>query len=230
MPGSTINEKADDKSMTGNGKKSTRKQVSKDLVIEKGLHFLREAGAEHICSVCIENGGSCCSGCRHLLDGMGCQRRNTSCTAWLCGFLKFVLYEMELLQDWDAFWNQIPGQSYREDFTPETITIRKDLVIRNFQIISKALASDLQELEKTQIAIGFIISLREKINKHIDRLGYYKNDPLKKAKTKENIRILSTPFYRFHKACAEYRLQHQKQAAQLIHERLTSGTSSVREL
>lgn len=210
MPGFTTS--------TDNHKNSHSPTVSfkmgRQEVIDLGVQYLQEIGSGHICKVCIENGGSCCSGCHHLSDGVGCQLRNTSCTAWLCGFLKYVLYEMDLLQEWNDFWNQVPGQGYRGDFTPEYIRVQTSLHSRNIQVLSEALAHDLKELSRTHITIGFIITLREKIDKNIDHWSSLKKDTKKQTKIKRNIQDLSSHFYRFKAALAHYR-QHLTSSSEL---------------
>ncbi|SFS61367.1 hypothetical protein [Paenibacillus sp. BC26] len=208
MPNFTINDNLNLRLDPESEKKPKREQISKQMVLDMGLHFLHKIGTEQICRVCIDAGGSCCGSCRHLADGIGCQLRNTSCTAWLCGFLKYVLFEIDLLQNWNDFWKQIPGQDYREDFTPDKLLIRNKLAAPNFRMLGQALAADLQELEQSQISVGYIITLREKIDKNMDRIAYYKHDPQKRAATICNIQVLSAPFHRFHKASAEYREQH----------------------
>lgn len=197
MPGFTIN---DPSKRNSQPLYESRKRVSKQMVIELGMNSLYEIGSDQICKVCIAHGGSCCSGCRHLVNGVGCQLRNTSCTAWLCGFLKYVLYETELLQEWLDFWDQVPGQDYRVDFTPEYFFIQRSLTLHDMKNLGEALAADLNELAQTHIAIGFILTLREKLDKKIDQFMYYKNDPVKQARIKRNIKILSSQFHRFHKA------------------------------
>lgn len=184
-----------------------RERVSRQMIIETGINFLHELGTDQICKVCIANSGSCCIGCRHLLNGAGCQQRNTSCTAWLCGYLKYMFYETGLLKEWNEFWNQVPGQDFREDYTPDYIFIKQSLSIQDqtMKDLSEALAADLQELAQSHIAIGFILTLREEIDNNIDRLMDCKNDPKQETKIKRKIKILSSPFYRFHKALSEYR-------------------------
>ncbi|NEW07420.1 hypothetical protein GK047_15555 [Paenibacillus sp. SYP-B3998] len=120
--------------------------VSKQQVIEHGLAFLQGVGTEAICKVCIPNGGSCCNSCDFLLDRVGCQLRNTSCTSWLCGFQQYVLLEMDLLDTWKSFWKQVPGQDFRQDFTPDTVSINEWMEIPSISEVSHAFASDLQEL------------------------------------------------------------------------------------
>lgn len=178
--------------------------VSRQSVIEMGVFTLHVIGSDSICKVCIFNGGSCCYGCRQLVDGVGCQQRNTGCTAWLCGFLKFLLYETGLLQEWNEFWDQVPGQGYREDFTPEAFFIKKNLHLPNIRNLGEALAADLEELSKAHIALGFIITLREKINKHIDQLDECENNPKQRTKIKRKIKMLSYPFQRFHRELRDY--------------------------
>ncbi|MBW7475419.1 hypothetical protein K0T92_11725 [Paenibacillus oenotherae] len=193
-------------SQGSNATSSELHQISRLSVIDLGIRALQDAGSEHICKVCIANGGSCCNGCRHLVRGLGCQLRNTSCTAWLCGFLKYLLYETGHLQEWNYFWEQVPGQDYREDFTPEVVFVDNRLSIPSIRELSEALAADLEELARAHIAIGFIITLREKIDKNIDRLDTCRHDVKKQARIKRNIKILSSPFQRFHKALREYQL------------------------
>lgn len=179
--------------------------ISRQTAISNGLDALNAIGSSHICKVCISNGGSCCNGCRHLARGIGCKKRNTSCTAWLCGFLKYLLYEAGLLQEWNEFWDQVPGLDYREDYTPEHFFIEKSLNVPNIQKLSAALAADLQELSSVQIAIGFILTLQEKLDKNIDRLEDNKDDPEMQKKARRNIKMLSSPFHRFHKELKDYR-------------------------
>lgn len=204
MPGFTINDPSRKFSQPLN---KFPKLISRSMVIENGMDFLQKMGSDHICKVCITDGGSCCSGCRHLSNGIGCQQRNTSCTAWLCGFHKYLLYEVGLLQEWNDFWDQVPGQDFREDFTPEYFYVQKSLYIQNMRHLSEALASDLHKLAHTHIAIGYILTLREKIDKNIDQLMDCKNDPNREIKIKRNIKILSSHFHHFHKALSEY---HQR--------------------
>jgi hypothetical protein len=185
--------------------KESRKKISKQMVIKIGMNNLQDIGSDPICKVCIANGGSCCNGCLHLTNGAGCQLRNTSCTAWLCGFLKYVLYETGLLQEWNDFWDQVPGKEYRADYTPEYFFIHKSLHIENLRDLSEALASDLMELVQTHIKIGYIFTLREKMDKSIDQFIYYKNDPVRQAKIKKTIKFLSRHFHRFHIALSNYK-------------------------
>lgn len=177
--------------------------VSRTMVIDQGVQYLQDMGADHICKVCIYNGGSCCSGCKHLTNGVGCQLRNTSCTAWLCGFLKYVLYEMGLLQEWNDFWDQVPGQDFRQDFTPAYIRIRQPLLSHNIEALSQALAADLEELARTQIGINFI-ALREKIDKNINQI-YLQKYPQKRTKYMRNIQIMSNHFHQFKAVLEDYR-------------------------
>lgn len=187
-------------------------KVSKAAIIENGIEVLNELGMNHICKVCIANSGSCCRDCRHLRDGVGCQQRNTSCTAWLCGFQKYLLYEIGQLEEWITFWNQVPGQDFREDFTPDYIFIEKSLSrhTQTMEQLGKALALDLQEMARAHIAIGFILTLREKLDKNIDQLIDGNMDPKKQIRLKRKIKALSGVFYRFHDVLFSYREQLTK--------------------
>jgi hypothetical protein len=96
---------------------------------------MKGTGADLLCKLCISSGGSCCGGCKQLKPRSGCQQRNTSCTAWLCGFLKYLLYEADLLENRTSFWKQVPGQDFREDQTPPYFAIRKQLKIGNLRFL-----------------------------------------------------------------------------------------------
>ncbi|MFD0711529.1 hypothetical protein [Paenibacillus sp. GCM10027626] len=180
-------------------------QMSRQSVINLGIHALHEIGTDSICRVCIASGGSCCQGCRHLANGIGCQLRNTSCTAWLCGFLRFFLYEIDLLQEWNDFWEQVPGQDFREDFTPEVFFVTKLLHLPDLRKLSEALAGDLLELAQSDMPNRSILILREKMDKQIDQLDECQRNWKKKMKIKRNIKVLSRSFPRFQKEAREYR-------------------------
>lgn len=181
--------------------------MSRQSVIEIGVHALNEVGSESICKVCIKYGGSCCIGCRHLVNGVGCTSRNTSCTAWLCGYLKYLLYATSHLEEWNAFWRQVPGQSHREDDTPEYFTMDKQLHSLTIRKLGEALAADLQELATKHKTAGFLPELRDKIDKNIDQLNHCKNDPRRRTRTERNIKALTSPFHRFQCELHEYRLR-----------------------
>ncbi|MCD9024721.1 hypothetical protein [Cohnella silvisoli] len=202
MPSFTINDQSVKNSQPI---QESRQKISKKAVIDLGMNCLQEIGSDPICKVCISHGGSCCSGCSHLKNGTGCTLRNTSCTAWLCGFLKYVLFETGHLQEWNDFWDQVPGQDHRKDFTPEYFYIQKSLHVQPMGDLSEALASDLKELLRTHITIGFIFELREKLDRYIDQFLYYKADSAKQTRIIRNIAHLSIHFPRFHKALSEYK-------------------------
>lgn len=185
--------------------------ISRLAVIEQGVQAFNELGMTHICKVCIANSGSCCHDCSFLKDGVGCQNRNTGCTAWLCGFQKYFLYEIGQLKQWNDFWEQIPGQEYREDFTPVTMEIQYPLEMDTLSIehLGEDLAYDLQELAHTHQTKGFILMLREKLDNNIDQLINADYDNKKKAIIRRKIKVLSTPLYRFQSALQEYRERKQ---------------------
>lgn len=182
-----------------------RTNMSRQTVIQLGVDALSDVGSDLLCKVCIKNGGSCCIGCRYLADGIGCKMRNTSCTAWLCGFLKYLLYATGLLEEWHRFWKQVPGQDYREDFTPPFIFVEGPLHMPNIRTLSEALAADLQELAAESMATGFILTLREKIDRYVDQWELCKNDRKKRIKIERNIQVLTRPFHRFQAELREYR-------------------------
>lgn len=183
-----------------------KKEITRKAVIETGLQALETYGAVNICKVCIHHGGSCCNGCSHLVNYAGCQLRNTSCTAWLCGFLKFLLYEAGLLEDWAAYWEQVPGLAFREDYTPEHFAITHDLPLRDLNRLSQALAADLGELVRKKKQAGYILQLREQLDIQIDQLEVFKDDPKRQKRIRKRIQKLAAPFERFHRELIDYRL------------------------
>ncbi len=179
------------------------------MVIELGLDYLRDVGSDQLCNICIANGGSCCKGCRNLSFKSGCRVRNTSCTAWLCGFLRYFLYEVDLLEEWYSFWKQVPGRDYREDYTPDYFEFQKTLVKRDLRFLSHELAEDLRILSENYPEQGYMFVLRERIDSNLDLLFDGEN-PDKRAIIKSNLGALSSEFYRFHKALETYRQQLEK--------------------
>jgi len=119
---------------------------TKEELIQTGFQYLDGIGISFICNVCISNGGSCCKQCTELVDGEGCQQRNTSCTSWLCGFLKLLFFEVGLLEEWEQFWDQIPGRAFRTDYTPSIVEIQKELEIPNIKYLGQALAKDVERI------------------------------------------------------------------------------------
>ncbi|GMK40464.1 hypothetical protein PCCS19_35200 [Paenibacillus sp. CCS19] len=196
-----------ERSKPGSKARPMRIRMSRQAVIEIGLNALNELGSDNICKVCIKYGGSCCIGCLHLVNGTGCTLRNTSCTAWLCGNLKYLLYATGQLEEWNAFWRQVPGQSHREDDTPEYFTVEKPLHLQSIRKLGEALAADLQELATKHKAAGFISELRDKIDKNIDQLNHCKNDPKRRTRVEKNIKALTSPFHRLQLELQEYRLR-----------------------
>lgn len=202
MPSSTTNDQSPNHSQHP---QPLQQKISRDRVIDLGMSYLHEIGADHICKVCISRGGSCCSGCLHLTNGIGCTLRNTSCTAWLCGFLKYVLYETGSLQQWYDFWDQVPGKDFRADTTPDDFFIDNPLQVQTLTKLSEALALDLKDIARAQIAVGFIFTLREKLDKNLDQFIHHKEDRVKRSRLKSRIAFLSKEFHHFHRALQEHR-------------------------
>ncbi|MFD3448893.1 hypothetical protein ACFDTO_30460 [Microbacteriaceae bacterium 4G12] len=134
-------------------------EVTREEVIQHGIRIFQSIGATHICDVCIRTGNSCCFACAHLKDESGCQCRNTACTAWLCGLQKFLFDQVGLLNEWESFWEQVPGQLFRKDRTPVKFKMSVSLSSENLddeagKLIANYLDSyvkqggDLGELER----------------------------------------------------------------------------------
>ncbi|WP_168123166.1 hypothetical protein [Paenibacillus sp. HB172176] len=117
------------------------------------------------------------------------------------------MYEMNFLDDWNAFWDQIPGQDYREDYTPELVSVTQPLPQADPAIarLGEALAADLQEIERSNIAIGFILTLREKLDKYMDQLLHSRLDYKKQLRLQRKIKSLTIGFSRFHRELNQYR-------------------------
>jgi hypothetical protein len=183
----------------------SQKLTTRETVIQEGLNFLDGFHIESICHLCISKGGSCCTGCKQLKNGVGCQMRNTSCTAWLCGFLKYLLYEAELLENWTSFWERVPGQDYRKDYTPVAFYINKQLRHENISRLGKALTEDLNELANLHLDNpDYIIQLREEIDKDLIYIRIWKHTPEKTQKARAHLQLLTKDLYRFHLAIEQY--------------------------
>lgn len=168
--------------------------MTREELIHFGHLYLKGVGISVICNVCIENGGSCCMYCNDLEEGKGCKNRNTSCTAWLCGYLKLILYEAGLLDEWEEFWQQVPGQSYRMDYTPAIVSIQKEIDIPSIHSLSEALAKDLTCLNAKEN----IIELNDKLDRYITRFSIYKDEIiLEKAKNELNQLISSFSSFQY---------------------------------
>lgn len=178
--------------------------ITKEELIQFGLQYLQGVGISYICNVCISNGGSCCMHCSDLEDGKGCQQRNTSCTAWLCGFLKFIFYEAGLLEEWEQFWEQVPGRAFRTDYTPFVVPIQKGIQIPNIQFLGQAFAKDLACLTKKHNNWDYIITLNNELDRYVTRLSIYNDfETLEEAKTE--LEKLTWGFYSFRLALQDYR-------------------------
>jgi hypothetical protein len=130
-------------------------EIKREEMIQHGTQVFQLVGADKICKVCIKSGNSCCIGCDFLKEGVGCQKRNTSCTAWLCGLQKYFFDKIGLLDEWENMWEQIPGKEFREDSTPETVKIKSFIDLE--QLDSKAgklFAEALEVLEEQGDDIG----------------------------------------------------------------------------
>ncbi|MGG3802666.1 DNA mismatch repair protein [Metabacillus fastidiosus] len=149
-------------------------EITREGLIKHGVAVLQSIGSHHICHVCIKSGNSCCKGCDFLQEGVGCQKRNTSCTAWLCGLQKFYLKEIGLLKEWEHMWEQVPGQCFRRDETPHTVKIDSLIKIEKYddkaaKLVAKKLESFAEEggnigkLE-TKLALDFEVKKMEKIH------------------------------------------------------------------
>jgi hypothetical protein len=119
-----------------------RIEMKKEHLIQYGLKVFEEIGANEICSVCIRSGNSCCQGCEFLKDKEGCQKRNTSCMAWLCGLQKLYFKEIGLLDDWEKLWTKIPGKLHRGDVTPDIVKVNTLLKVKHINKNSGKLMAD----------------------------------------------------------------------------------------
>ncbi|MED0738938.1 hypothetical protein [Aneurinibacillus thermoaerophilus] len=173
--------------------------TTREEVIQFGIKYLEGIGSSYICQVCISHGGSCCLDCRHLKYGKGCQQRNISCTAWLCGFLKFIFYEAGLLQEWNQFWDQIPGQDFRKDHTPPVFVIQTWLEVPNVQLLSQAFAQDLTDLVKKNDNPYYISELNNEIDWYVTRSFSY-HDPEVLRVVRKKLKKITRDFRHFQSA------------------------------
>lgn len=152
--------------------------ASRKYLIDYGMRTLDGLGAGHICKVCIQKGGSCCRSCNHLINGVGCQNRNTSCTSWLCGYLKLLFYKAELIKDWNTFWDEVPGIDFRKDYTPPLIKLTMHFDVPIMSELGEALAKDLKnKLSQDKDNLDFIIMASE-LDELVDEIQYAKNSDI----------------------------------------------------
>ncbi len=180
------------------------KEMTKEELIQFGLQYLDGVGISWICNVCISNGGSCCMHCIDLEDGKGCQQRNTSCTSWLCGFLKFILYEAGLLDEWQKFWEQVPGQAFRTDYTPDIVSVQKELLIPEIKLLGQAFSNDLIRLTNDHHNSGRILELNDLLDRYITRFSVYKDKSIIR-KAKDELDFLKREFIYFQFALQKYK-------------------------
>jgi|GEM_PF-2723335 len=146
--------------------------VSRSYIIDHGLRALAGLGAERICRICIGCGGSCCHGCGHLRPGVGCQNRNTSCTAWLCGYLKLLFYKAGVLTAWDSFWEQVPGLAFRHDTTPSWLTMSASFEPPDLPELGAALARDLSRMMSTARSNVDFVILAGELDELVDEISF----------------------------------------------------------
>ncbi|XZF76709.1 hypothetical protein ACSBO6_03845 [Bacillus sp. AL-1R] len=170
--------------------------MTREELIQFGHQYLNGVGISSICKVCIEMGGSCCKFCDELEEGKGCNNRNTSCTAWLCGYLKLILYKAGLLDEWEQFWEQIPGQAYRMDYTPKIVSIKKEIEIPSIQLLSEAFAKDLIRMNAKLKNSDYMIELNDTLDRYITRFSEYKDEVILE-KAKNDLEDLIKYFYTF---------------------------------
>ncbi|MFE5321677.1 hypothetical protein ACFQ88_23525 [Paenibacillus sp. NPDC056579] len=154
--------------------------ASRKYLIDYGMRTLAGLGADRICKICIQNGGSCCRGCNQLINGVGCQNRNTSCTAWLCGYLKLLFYKAGLIKDWNAFWDEVPGIDFRKDYTPPLVKMTMHFDVPIMKELGEALAKDLKSKlsqDKVKDNLDFIIMASE-LDELVDEIEYAKNSDI----------------------------------------------------
>ncbi|BFT70805.1 hypothetical protein [Paenibacillus sp. P36] len=152
--------------------------ATRKYLIDFGMRHLNGLGADHICKICIQNGGSCCRSCKHLINGIGCQNRNTSCTSWLCGYLKLLYYKAGLLKDWHTFWGEVPGIDFRKDYTPALVKMKTHFEVTVMRELGEALANDLKnKLSRDKDNIDFIV-LASELDELIDEIDFAKDSEM----------------------------------------------------
>ncbi|NOU84233.1 hypothetical protein GC102_00310 [Paenibacillus sp. LMG 31460] len=173
--------------------------ATRRYLIDYGMRHLNGLGADHICKVCIQNGGSCCRSCNHLVDRVGCQNRNTSCTAWLCGYLKLLFYKAGLIKNWHTFWDEVPGIDFRKDFTPPLVKMTTHLEVPMMRELGEALANDLKlKLSRDKDNIDFIV-LASDLDELIDEIEFAGNSDISTQLIKR-LNYLIKDFHEFQQA------------------------------
>ena len=182
--------------------------ATRRYLIDYGMRHLNGLGADHICKVCIQNGGSCCRSCSHLVDGVGCQNRNTSCTSWLCGYLKLLFYKAGLIKDWDTFWDEVPGIEFRKDSTPPLVKMTTHLEVPMMRELGEALANDLKiKLSRDKNNLDFIVLARD-LDDLIDEIEFAEHSDIA-AHLIKRLNYLIKDFHEFRQAIKNIELHNR---------------------
>ncbi|PGZ92958.1 hypothetical protein [Bacillus sp. AFS029533] len=107
-----------------------------------------------------------------------------------------ILYKAGLLDEWERFWEQIPGQAYRMDYTPAIVSIQKEIEIPSIQLLSEAFAKDLIRLNAKHKSSENIIELNDKLDRYITRFSIYTDEEILE-KAKNELEELISCFYSF---------------------------------
>lgn len=98
-------------------------EVKKEDIIQHGIETFRSLGAHYVCEVCIKveilvvfmptfTRWSWMSKKKYCLYSL---------VMWNS---RFLFDQIGLLDEWNRFWSEIPGQMFRRDITPDKVRIR----------------------------------------------------------------------------------------------------------
>jgi len=97
-----------------------------------------------------------------------------------------------LITEWESFWDQVPGQQFREDTTPPSFVVDRMLESPKIRFLSEAFAEDLKE----QIANNYpywVLEIKETLDRYVDMLMDY-TDPEIKRKIEKKLRYVLKDF------------------------------------
>ena len=100
-----------------------------------------------------------------------------------------------MITEWESFWNQVPGQQFREDTTPSSFTVSSWLDVPKIRFLSEAFAEDLKEHLQPTYPF-WLLEIKETLNRYVDMILEYK-DPEIKRKIEKKLKYATKDYRHF---------------------------------
>ena len=98
-------------------------EVKKEDIIQHGIETFRSLGAHYVCEVCIKVEILVVFHANIYKMELDVEKKYClySLVMWNS---RFLFDQIGLLDEWNRFWSEIPGQMFRRDITPDKVRIR----------------------------------------------------------------------------------------------------------